>query len=196
MNLLFEIEKEPTPDIQGLTYIPDFITSDEERSLIEIIDQQSWLNDLKRRVQHYGYKYDYKARAVTPESYLGPLPEWLTSLCERLVQKDMFQQKPDQVIVNEYVPGQGISAHVDCVPCFGDVIASLSLGSGAAMQLTKSDEKQTLYLESRSLVILSGTARYEWTHAIPARKSDVVNEFKIERERRISLTFRSVKIKS
>lgn len=185
-GLLFDIPAPEAPDIPDLQYLPDFITANEEQALIKIIDQQPWLNDLKRRVQHYGYKYDYKAREVTADSYIGPLPDWLM----RVVRKLPF--KSDQAIVNEYLPGQGISAHVDCVPCFSDTIASLSLGSGAVMQFTNGQEKHDLYLEPRSLIILSGPARYDWTHAIPARKSDVVDGFKIERGRRVSLTFRSV----
>ena len=189
-GLLFDIPPTAMPDIAGLRYVPDFITEDDERSLIEAIDQQPWLNDLKRRVQHYGYKYDYKARAVTNEAYLGPLPDWITPVAQNLPFKP--DQAPDQVIVNEYLSGQGISAHVDCVPCFNDTIASLSLGSGAVMQFINRQEKHDLFLEPRSLIILSGPARYEWTHAIPARKSDVVDGFKIERGRRVSLTFRTV----
>lgn len=186
MNLLFEIEEETIPDIPGLTYISDFITPDEESALIDNIDMQPWLNDLKRRVQHYGYKYDYKARAVTDDAYLGTLPEWIDPVAQKL------PFKPDQAIVNEYLPGQGISAHVDCVPCFDDKIASLSLGSGAMMQFTNGNAKQEVYLKPRSLIILSGEARYKWTHAIPARKSDVVDGFKIGRSRRVSVTFRNV----
>ncbi len=185
-DLLFDIPAPDAPNIPGLQYLPDFITEEEERALIEIIDHQPWLHDLKRRVQHYGYKYDYKARAVTADSYLGSLPDWLMPITRKLLFK------PDQAIVNEYLPGQGISAHVDCVPCFSDTIASLSLGSGAVMQFTNGQEKHDIYLEPRSLIILSGPARYEWTHAIPARKSDVIDGFKIERGRRVSLTFRTV----
>lgn len=185
-SLLFDIPAPTAPDIPGLQYLPNFITADDERALIEAIDPQPWLNDLKRRVQHYGYKYDYTARKVTADSYLGSLPDWLMPV----VQKLSFE--PDQAIVNEYLPGQGISAHVDCVPCFSDTIASLSLGSGAVMQFTNRQEKYDLYLEPRSLIILSGEARYKWTHAILARKSDVVDGFKIERGRRVSLTFRTV----
>lgn len=194
MNLLFEIENHDLPNIQGLQYIPDFINEDEERALISQIDQQPWLNDLKRRVQHYGYKYDYKARAVTNDSYIGGLPPWLNPVSDRLHQEDLFEKTPDQAIVNEYLPSQGISAHTDCVPCFDNAIASLSLGSPAIMQFThaQAKQKEELYLKPRSLVILSGEARYEWQHAIPARKSDVVNGFKIERDRRISVTFRNI----
>jgi alkylated DNA repair dioxygenase AlkB len=185
-GLLFTIQEEATPNIPGLQYLPDFITPNEESALNTEINAQPWLNDLKRCVQHYGYKYDYKARAVTADSYLGPLPDWLTLVVQRL------PFKPDQAIVKEYLPGQGISAHIDCIPCFDDTIASLSLGSGATMQFTNGSEKQEVFLEPRSLIILSGPARYEWTHAIPARKSDVVGGFKIERGRRVSLTFRTV----
>ncbi len=192
--LLFDVDESHAPDIEGLIYISDFITKEEERAVIDSLDAQPWLTDLKRRVQHYGYRYDYKARAVTSDAYLGQLPEWIAPIATRLYDQRLFDKMPDQAIVNEYEPGQGISAHVDCVPCFGDVIASLSLGSSAVMQFThpKSGDRQELYLQERSLIVLSEAARYEWTHAIPARKSDVVRGFKVERTRRVSLTFRTI----
>ena len=186
MNLLFKVENPPVPNIQGLLYISDFISKAEEQALINHIDAQDWMNDLKRRVQHYGYRYDYKARAVTKDTYLGPLPDWLLPVAEKL------PFKPDQAIVNEYRPGQGISAHIDCVPCFGERIASVSLGSGAIMQFSKDGAREELYLEPRSLIMLSEDARHRWMHAIPARKSDTVDGFKIERGRRVSVTFRTV----
>jgi hypothetical protein len=40
--------------IRGLIYAPDFIPPQEEVDLIQIIDAQTWLADLKRRVQRYG----------------------------------------------------------------------------------------------------------------------------------------------
>ena len=60
------------------------------------------------------------------------------------------------------------------------------------MQFQNGDMEQEIYLEPRSLIILSGKARYQWTHAIPARKSDIVHSEKIMRDRRVSLTFRNV----
>ena len=98
------------------------------------------------------------------------------------------------MIANEYLPGQGISAHVDCVPCFSDRIASLSLLSPCEMVFRngKQGDRLSAILEPRSLLILSGAARYEWTHEIPARKSDEVNGERRPRTRRISLTFRTV----
>lgn len=192
---LFE-EVEAMPDIVGLSYIPDFIDAEAEAALIRNADTQPWLLDLKRRVQHYGYRYDYRARNVTPESRLGDIPQWLQPYCDRLKDNGVFQTIPDQVIVNEYQPGQGISAHTDCIPCFGPVIASLSLGSACVMDLinSKSGAKLSILLEPRSLLILSDDARYDWQHAIAARNTDRYNgQMIIQRSRRLSLTFRTMK---
>ncbi len=191
---LFNQSAESQPEIPGLVYIPDFIDADTEAALIATIDQQPWLHDLKRRVQHYGWRYDYKARGITQDLRIGPIPDWLNGLCEHLAADGIFSRVPDQVIINEYQPGQGISAHIDCVPCFGDTIASLSLGSACVIDFTSANtgEKQSRLLEPYSLLALSGDARYQWQHAIPARQSDKWQGQSNPRSRRISLTFRTV----
>jgi alkylated DNA repair dioxygenase AlkB len=122
------------------------------------------------------------------------LPAWAAALAVRLRDEGWFPRVPDQLIVNEYQPGQGISKHVDCVPCFDETIGSLSLGSGSVLELANAPlkAKVALYLEPRSLVLLRGEARYRWTHAVPARKKDVVDGKDRPRTRRVSLTFRNV----
>lgn len=188
---LFETPQHVLP---GLRYLPDFIDTETEAALIATIDQQPWLNDLKRRVQHYGWRYGYKARGIGQDLRIGAIPDWLAGLCERMSAEGIFSRTPDQVIINEYQPGQGITAHVDCVPCFGDTIAFLSLSSACAMDFTHATtgEKQSHLLEPRSLLVLSSDARYHWQHAIPARKSYKWHGQTIPRARRISLTFRTV----
>jgi len=194
IDFLSEQQAALQPPIAGLTYIPEYINPGSEDALIHTIDQQQWLTDLKRRVQHYGYRYDYKARNVTKELKLGVVPEWLSSYCYQLHAKGLFPHIPDQVIINEYQPGQGIASHIDCVPCFEETVASLSLGSPCIMDFTQSEtqEKISILLEPRSLVLLSGDARYRWQHAIAHRKTDSHNGIAFRRGRRISLTFRNV----
>jgi alkylated DNA repair dioxygenase AlkB len=51
-----------------------------------------------------------------------------------------MKQEADQAIINEYQPGQGISPHVDCVPCFGPVVAAISLGSDCVMDFTHPED--------------------------------------------------------
>ena len=180
--------------VPGLTYIAGFVATPDEAALLAAVDTEPWLSDLRRRVQHYGYRYDYKARKVDPSMYLGPLPVWAQSLAVRLVAEGHMPTAPDQLIVNEYQPGQGISPHVDCVPCFGPVVCSVTLGSQCVLELSegKSDENESLLLERGSLLVLAGQARYKWRHAIPGRKSDTVNGEAVARGRRVSLTFRTV----
>lgn len=196
-NLLKNEMREPDLEISGLTYIPAYIDPHMQGQLLTHIDISPRLTELKRRVQHYGYRYDYKSRNLDKDSYLGPLPAWLQPICQKLYSDDIFPQAPDQVIVNEYEPGQGISAHIDCVPCFDDTIASLSLGSTCVMDFAnpKTGAKKSILLEEGSLIILTGEARYEWTHAIAGKKSDIVNGMKFYRGRRASLTFRNVILK-
>jgi alkylated DNA repair dioxygenase AlkB len=183
--------------VTALSLLSDFITSVDEQALLKVIDEQSWLSDLKRRVQHYGYRYDYTARQVTMDLYLGALPECLQSLANRLHQSGLLTTPPDQVIINEYEPGQGIAPHVDCVPCFGDTVASLSLLSGCLMDFShiKTGQQTNLYLPPCSLLILKKEARYHWQHGIAKRKSDTVDGVKTPRARRVSLTFRNVLVK-
>lgn len=182
--------------IPGLHYIADYLDETREQALIEAIDRQPWRTELRRRVQHYGYAYDYKSRKVTAAMYLGELPVWLRSLCEELRDRDLMPRVADQVIINEYEPGQGIAPHVDCVPCFEGTIASLTLGSACVMEFTglENGERAALFLARRSLLVLSGEARYAWQHAIPARKRDVHAGRVIIRGRRVSLTFRNVRV--
>ncbi len=182
-------------EIRGIEYIENYITEYQHDRLLKEIDKNRWLDDLKRRVQHYGFKYDYKARRVNMDMHLGELPEWLKRLSQKLYEDKHMPEVADQVIVNEYLPGQGIASHIDCEPCFKDTIVSLSLGSDCVMNFTnKFDKTQKIpvWLAPRSLIVLSGEARYDWLHGIPARKSDE----KHKRQRRVSLTFRKVIIKS
>lgn len=183
-----------TGRVPDLEYIRDFITSDEASRLISFIDAEAWSDELKRRVQHYGYRYDYRVRSVDDAMRLGPLPEWAEKLGNRLMNKDLFCSAPDQVIVNEYLPGQGIAMHVDCVPCFGDTIASLSLLSSCIMlfEHKATGDRIEVDLEPGSIVLLKDDARYAWKHGIAARMQDVVGGVSRRRQRRVSATFRTV----
>lgn len=181
-------------EISGLVYQADYLTAAQEAELIRMIDRQPWITDLKRRVQHYGYRYDYKARNITGDLQLDPIPDWLSAYCMQFQAEGLFQGVPDQIIINEYQPGQGIASHIDCIPCFENTIASLSLGSSCVMDFAHEarNQKIPVLLEPRSLIILSGDARYQWRHGIAARKTDSYKSIRYSRSRRLSLTFRNV----
>ena len=194
--------KSPNIVIPSLTYKRDFLDEEHERHLIEWIDQQAWSTELSRRVQHYGWRYDYGAREVDSSMRLGELPAELEELAERLYDRGLVPQMPDQVIVNEYRAGQGISPHVDARG-FADGIAMISLLESweMAFHAPRSKggkvDKVPRLLERRSVAVMRGEARCKWKHEIAKRKSDPYvdragKSRRRERNRRISLTFRKV----
>lgn len=180
--------------VPGLTYCREFLTTEEQCQILAEVDARSWLSDLKRRVQHYGYKYDYRARKVDPSMYVGPLPPFALEVAQKLLDGELIDEMPDQLIVNEYEAGQGITAHIDCEPCFKNTIVTVSLGSACVMDLicVATKDVQPVLLEVGSALILRDEARREWMHRIQARKSDDG----VPRRRRVSLTFRNVILQS
>ena len=188
----------------GVVYEP-FLTVEECKYLLASINECSWMNDLKRRVQHYGWKYDYSSRSLSEDMRIGALPDFLGDLAKRLRERGWFDRDPDQVIVNEYRPGQGIAPHVDR-DCFGPAVATLSLGDAWPMEFAPANryrprvrradatrEKIELVLDVGSIVVLRGAARNSWTHGIAPRHADGRGRSRRSRRTRVSVTFRTVK---
>jgi alkylated DNA repair dioxygenase AlkB len=191
---MFPMHVEAVQRVQGLSYLPGFISGQRHDALLGLVDEQRWSTELRRRVQHYGYRYDYSRRSVDESLLAEPMPPWGAALATEMVDRGLTPDQPDQLIVNEYRPGQGITPHVDCIPCFTGTVLSLSLGSACTLDLAHvaTGERMPLYLEPGSLVVFSGDARYQWAHGIAGRKSDVVAGRRVPRGRRVSLTFRTV----
>ena len=70
--------------ISGLFYQDDFFNSDEEKAILSRIEKEEWDSSLKRRVQHYGYIYDYKKKNISQDSRKGELPDWLLILEKKI----------------------------------------------------------------------------------------------------------------
>ena len=167
--------------------IKGFITIEQSKDLIEFIDKQEWDDkSLSRRVQHYGYRYDYKSRNLEKTN---PIPEEFSFILKDL--NECFTVPISSCIVNEYRPGiDGISPHIDDPKKFSDTIASLSLLSPCLMKFTKDDEAYEYFLAPNSMIIITGEGRYKWKHEISKNKTFIYNDVKYERERRVSVTFR------
>lgn len=171
-----------------MQYISEFINSEEEKFLINFINSQEFNTTLKRRTQQYGFEYNY-ANLYSPPLPAKPIPKEFEFLLARIYNLNFLKKDFNQIIVNEYLPGQGIGPHTDHVKFFGDTIISLSLGSGCEMIFKNKTDTKSIYLEPRSLIILQNEMRYNWTHEIPFRKTDN----KIKRDTRLSITFRNAK---
>jgi DNA oxidative demethylase len=174
---------------EGLLYREDFVTPEEERDLLEVIEGLDFREltmrgqTARRTVRHFGFDYEYESGVVAQGEPLPEELEWLRERCAALIERDPADLV--QILVTRYPPGAGIGWHRDA-PMFGSRIAGVSLRAPARMrfQRTVGGERETaaVQLESRSAYVLSGKARWSWQHSIPATK-----------DLRYSVTFRTLK---
>ena len=174
----------------GLEYRPDFISEDEERELLRLMDEIEFREftmrgqTARRTVRHYGYDYDYEnyGRIVPAE----PLPSSLTWLRDRCAELAELQpEELAQTLVTRYPPGAPIGWHRDA-PMFGAKVVGVSLLSACRMRLQRgSGDARRVYeleLAPRSAYVLAGKARSAWQHSVPPVK-----------DLRYSITFRTLK---
>ena len=86
--------------IPGLIYCPNFVSKEEEIALLTAIDAGEWDTTLKRRVQHFGLRYDYNAKSVVRSVPIEPLPSFCTQTVSRMEELNVFPSSPDQCIIN------------------------------------------------------------------------------------------------
>ncbi|KAI9104597.1 hypothetical protein DFS34DRAFT_603777 [Phlyctochytrium arcticum] len=209
--------------IPGLILVPEFVSACQEDTLLNVIrggfsqdpsfkkelkfmeslDEErptsKWANLKRRRVQHFGYRFDYTLNGVD-KTGIDPMPAYCNALFEKYANMFPAHPVPDQLTINEYWPGGGIAPHTDVHSVLGEFILSLSLDSGVVMEFRRVDGSVpsgyrtiSVYLPPRSLIIMSGPARYDWEHGIRPRRTDIVDGRSVERGTRLSLTFRNVK---
>jgi alkylated DNA repair dioxygenase AlkB len=182
---------QPSPQVvSGFTLRPNYIGANEEAELIAHVDAGQWDTEWRRRVQRYGLGYG----PANQRAVVGPFPQWLKPLAERVAADAGFERFPDNSVINEYLPGQGIAAHKD-YSTFGPKVACVSLGSDILLDFISEDRKTkiSILVPARGLWIIEGDARETWLHGIAPRLCDVVNGAKRPRGRRISITFRLAK---
>ncbi|XP_024984934.1 alkylated DNA repair protein ALKBH8 homolog isoform X1 [Cynara cardunculus var. scolymus] len=206
-------------NIPGIYLIHDFVSAQEEEQLLAAVDARPWHSLAKRRVQHYGYEFCYDIRNVNTQQQLGDLPSFVACILEKVPLFKKLDEAADvsldQLTVNEYPAGVGLSPHIDTHSAFEGSIYSLSLSGPCIMEFrgysdissasvsdrdtessdnTSSFVRRAIYLPPRSMLLLSGEGRYAWQHYIPHHKVDMVKDTMIRRgSKRVSFTFRKVR---
>lgn len=166
-------------DVGGVWHLADWISPDEEADLTARIyseHNQDWTKLRDRRLLHLGGSpCDALGQGIDRE----PLPSWAQAVCDELVQRGIFPEKapPNHVLLNEYMPGQGITAHKDG-PLYASRVAVLSLGSHTTFQFLRAaggatDEKTSLLLPPRGMLVFAGAEAYtQHLHTVPPLKED------------------------
>lgn len=178
--------------VPGLLVYYDFINESMEAELINETDSQPWVVDYDRRLQYYGYRNELEA-PYNLIAFPVTMPPLIYKLSQRLVEQQVVSIQSDQVIINEYAPGEGLRPHKDR-NYFENQICGVNLGSGCIMRFIKISGKNVVDVEMprRSVYVMQDDARYKWNHSVPPRKKDVVDGAVKHRERRLSITYRKV----
>ncbi|KZT35952.1 hypothetical protein SISSUDRAFT_989879 [Sistotremastrum suecicum HHB10207 ss-3] len=140
--------KHRVPGKQTVYYFPSFVSEDEETFLLRKISESplpKWKSLVRRRL------LQVLGGEITPNGALIPqdLPDFVTSyppLIGRIQALGLFEAskhgKPNHIIVNEYLPGQGIMPHQDG-PVYHPVVATISLGSHAVFHYHSFEDSST-----------------------------------------------------
>jgi alkylated DNA repair protein (DNA oxidative demethylase) len=175
------------PRLAGLSQAGAFVTPEEEQMLIASIEAaelapfrfHGWLG--KRLTASYGWRYDFDDASFAPAE---AIPDWLLPL--RVKAARFACREPGelvQALLIRYDPGAGIGWHRDR-PVFEHVLG-ISLGAPATMRFRRrrrgAFDRASVFLAPRSIYHLTGEARHQWEHSIPAMEAT-----------RWSITFRSL----
>jgi DNA oxidative demethylase len=173
----------------GFRYIEGLLAPAQESILIGLLEDLPWEAvvfrgyEARRRVVHFGHRYDYEARGVSPGL---PIPDALVAVRDRaaaLAEEDA--QRYVEVLATEYRPGATIGWHSDA-PAFGATVLGVSLASSCRMRfrrrMPEGWRRWDQVLEPRSAYVIGGEARSAWQHSIPPTEA-----------LRYSITYRSLR---
>ena len=193
------------PGPNELFYIPNLISEEEESFLLRAVEMgDPWVQLKTRRLKCFD-------EDVAPHS-------WLSLLIESLVSKGVWDnpnEPPNHVLINDYLPGEGIMHHTDG-PLYRDYVVILSLGSSAMMSfranlktseigLKAQHDIAKVFLLPRSALLFLGETYSDFLHGIEAITHDEFREDMgivnldalpstlrgtVARGRRVSLTIR------
>jgi alkylated DNA repair dioxygenase AlkB len=180
---------------EGLEYQRNFITLDEEASLIRDIRQVEFSTFemrgvvARRRVAFFGKSYSAGGTAD-----VRSLPAFLLPLRRKVAAWAGIDASAfEMALINEYPPGAPIGWHRDA-PQYG-IVAGISLLSSCRMKFRPYPQPHTasphgrvrratheIVLEPRSAYLMTGASREAFEHHIPAVATE-----------RYSVTFRTMR---
>nr|XP_018900106.1 PREDICTED: alpha-ketoglutarate-dependent dioxygenase alkB homolog 6 [Bemisia tabaci] len=191
MNLESYVITEVPPKVH---YIPNFITPEEEENILNKVNSSpkpKWTQLRNRRLQNWG-------GVPHPNGMISEkIPEWLEFYMDKINKLAVYNQsnRPNHVLVNEYLPGQGIMPHTDG-PLFHPIVTTITCGSHTVIEFYERHSTEdftkdqgcttselglpkpcaTLLLERQSLLILQEDMYHRHLHGISEQTQDTIDE--------------------
>lgn len=179
-------------EIAGVAVHSDIINESDEATIVRIIDtHKSWAPSQEgRNKQDYGPRISFLKQKVSVGDFAG-FPDYAVDLFDKMRKRYdslLGDFVPVEFCILEYTPERGsyIRPHYDDKWIWGDRLLTVNLLSETNLRLTREYNMPPyeiiIRMPARSLLVLSGPARYDWHHSI--RKYDI-------KSRRIALTWRN-----
>ena len=171
MNTLFPINPAYP---EGFSYMPGFITMEEELLLVKYIKQLELHNfnfhgyTANRKVASFGYDYSFDDGRLSKGAEIPGVFNFLLEKVSNHVNIPVVDFA--ELLVIEYPPGAVINWHRDAPPFA--VICGISLLSDCNFRLRPQDKTRqgraniiSIPVQRRSLYVMKDEARSEWQHS-------------------------------
>ncbi|XP_064477398.1 alpha-ketoglutarate-dependent dioxygenase alkB homolog 7, mitochondrial-like [Ornithodoros turicata] len=187
----FEASDPSTLDVisQSMYIYNDFISAEEESVLVNEIEPQV------KRLKYEGSHWDdaiHGYREIERNTWSNPSEAIIRKVRDLAFGPGVAQIA--HVHCLDLEESGHIKPHVDSVRFCGDTIAGLSLLSECVMKLVHEKEKEKwvkIFLRRRSLYIMTGAARYDFTHEILPNSQSLFKSLPVKKTRRISVMCRN-----
>ena len=128
--------------VDGLQTIKNYVTKAEQTAILHDLNQYPFVDYAGKSCQEFGQNFSFYIDRFTAD-YLPPA---VKALGDRLVTDGILteEERPNYVLVNRYIPGQGIHPHVDD-NYYTDGIVSVTLMSGGSLNFFR--DKNNVYFD-------------------------------------------------
>ena len=163
-----EMQRNPKGAPFGLYVIPNWITEEEEKSIVEFLSVGEWSDEIStnRPTKHFGYIYSlYGGYSTTKEA-----GDWgiLRKFADK-IEEQFPGIKIAQCLANLYYKKSTIGAHRDKET---PIVFGLSVVGDINMVWTDMNNPKIKYeasIPARSLYIMADDAAFHWKHEVPSR---------------------------
>lgn len=163
-------------NVKGVCVVPEFISEEEEREIVESIDGKPWKQSQSgRRKQDYGPSANFKKQKIKIGRFTG-FPYWMKKLLDKFSKMDLCSDFVCVELCNlEYrnAFGSAIEPHIDDEWLWGERLITLNYLSDTFLTLLPNNFRQMkatpvirIPLLRRSALVLFAESRYQWQHAV------------------------------
>ena len=176
----------------------NYVEESFEKEIFDFLTVQE-LDTCQSKEKHFGYIFDnFNNNFQQLSDDENKIPLLFEEFFEQLLTKKLIETRPTQMTVNVNDSEHGLE-HNHSLSTLDEYAVYLNLMSSVTMEFYNKNQKLMfkIHLKPKSVLILRGASRHEWTHSISNRKHDIIkdsngNTIISKRSKRICFSFRKI----